>query len=365
MVNESEQICFVIMPIGDHDDGTYEKWKSIYENVIKPAVENVDSSITLKCIRADEEATSGQITPDIIDHIYEDFLCIADVSEKNANVHYELGLRDSWHNRTITITQDFNDVVFDRSDNRAIRYKENDSKVQSEFNKKMKEAILDILNNPNRVRNKVQEVLDKKRGDSKQNRFRQMMEKKEAARKFARTHMERRISNLLPIMDFGNDNHEIKTPEFFSPYVRVKGNKKTLLLLMNSYDPKKNKTEYLVRVASNLDSLIKSSFIYGIFDGQIEKNFSLDSDPIIKINDISNLLFILPFEGRLNDNSSLLASLKHHFESVRKRYISKGIPLTHNKATDLSTSNGKVKFEVWDIVKLNVLEKDNRLTFST
>ncbi len=363
MIETKEKICFVIMPIGKHDDKSTEYWKSIYEDIIKPAVEYTDSSI--KCFRADDEAKSGQITPDIIRHLYQSFLCVADVTRKNPNVYYELGLRDSWHNRTITITQEFGDIVFDRSDIRAIRYKVDDSKAQSEFNRKMKEAILDILKNPNEVRNKVQEMLDKKRGDSTENRLRQMLKKQEAPRKLAHDYMQRRISNLLPIMDYRNDNHEIKTPEFFSPYVRVKGNEKTLLLLMNSYDPRKNKTEYMVRVASNLDALIKSSFIYGIFDGEIEKNFSIDSDPIIKINDISNLLFILPFEGRLNDNSSLLASLKHHFESVRKKYISKGIPLTHNKATDLSTSNGKVKFEVWDIVKLNVLEKENRLTFST
>ena len=56
--------------------------------MIKPAVDGA----SLKCIRADENVQVGGIRESIWDLILEAGIIVADVSELNANVFYELGM---------------------------------------------------------------------------------------------------------------------------------------------------------------------------------------------------------------------------------------------------------------------------------
>ncbi len=362
MADNSEKICFVIMPIGKHDDKSPEYWKSIYEDIIKPAVEYADSSI--KCFRADDEAKSGQITPDIIGHLKQSFICIADVTGKNPNVYYELGLRDSWHNRTITITQNFGDIVFDRSDIRALSYKVDDSKAQSEFNRKMKEAILDILKNPNKVRNKVQEMLNENKGVSDNNRFKQMMKSKEVTKGIAKINSEKRIANLLPFMGYKSDNHAIKTSEFFSPYVKVKNGKNTLLLIMKGFHPSQSEREYIVELALNLDKLIEETLSYNILLSVIDSSNAKHKSPLPKINEISNVKLVMPYEGILNDKSQLIETIEYHYEIKIKGPKRLGLLIAVQKSTRFLKESGNLSIEVWDFEKLNELESAFRLSFS-
>lgn len=73
--------CFVIMPFGGNFD-------SYYTDLIRPTIEQSN----LKSVRADEIYSSGAIMGDVYRSIYESRICIADVSEKNPNVSYELGV---------------------------------------------------------------------------------------------------------------------------------------------------------------------------------------------------------------------------------------------------------------------------------
>lgn len=145
------------MPIGSDEDGTYDEWKRIYEEIIRPSVENGNHGI--KCFRSDEEFRVGGITGDIIEHLHKDILCIADVTTHNPNVYYELGLRDVWLNETIIITQDSKDLQFDKKDDRAFKYHPKDIAKIREFDKKISKCIEDLLRNPGKTRNKVQEYL--------------------------------------------------------------------------------------------------------------------------------------------------------------------------------------------------------------
>ena len=157
MTQSKRNICFVAMPIGSRDDDSYEKWKKVFDQIIKPAVKKADSDLI--CHRSDDESRQEPWWPDILKHLYEDSLCIADVTGQNANVYYELGIRDVWTSNTIVITQNFKDVKADRQDNRAILYHESDIKIIREFEDRMVTAIKDIQANPDRVRVRVQEFL--------------------------------------------------------------------------------------------------------------------------------------------------------------------------------------------------------------
>jgi hypothetical protein len=108
---EDSKLIFVLMPFAD-------EFKEIYEDIIKPLVENIG----LKCIRADEVFSTGPIMEDILKMIAIARIVIADVTGRNANVFYELGISHTVKNDVIIITQSMDDVPFDLRHLRCIHY---------------------------------------------------------------------------------------------------------------------------------------------------------------------------------------------------------------------------------------------------
>lgn len=116
-----EKICFVIMPISDIPE--YEKghFNDVYDYIIKPAV----TKAGFKPLRADEVKKSDIIIIDILKKIYNSSMCICDLSSRNPNVLYELGLRQAF-NLPVTIIKDSKTPrIFDIQGYRDIVYDEN------------------------------------------------------------------------------------------------------------------------------------------------------------------------------------------------------------------------------------------------
>jgi hypothetical protein len=107
-----EKLCFVLMPFD-------EKFNSIY-NTIKEIVE--DDEFALNCKRADEIFTIGVIIEDIWDYIQKARILVAELTEKNPNVFYELGLAHAMNKEVILITQNVDDIPFDLRHHRYIVY---------------------------------------------------------------------------------------------------------------------------------------------------------------------------------------------------------------------------------------------------
>lgn len=97
-----EEYCFVIMPIKGGLDG-------VYKSAIKQAVANTG----LKCIRMDEVDKGGNIVRGIVAKIAKAKVLIADLTNQNPNVFYELGIANSLGNNTIMIAQSIDFVPFD------------------------------------------------------------------------------------------------------------------------------------------------------------------------------------------------------------------------------------------------------------
>jgi len=76
----------------------------------------------IKCWRADEIAMPGRITDQIIEAIRSADLLIADLSDTNPNVMYELGLAHTMGKPAIIITQDLHSSPFDVRHFRMILY---------------------------------------------------------------------------------------------------------------------------------------------------------------------------------------------------------------------------------------------------
>ena len=105
---------FVIMSFKD-------EYQRTYFEAIKPALH--DSKYV--CSRMDDKISPGVITSDIIEHIINSDIIIADISEPSPNVYYELGISHSVGNKTITICREdkMSRLPFDVQSGRVITYK--------------------------------------------------------------------------------------------------------------------------------------------------------------------------------------------------------------------------------------------------
>ena len=80
--------CFVIMPFSSSNSCSEEQWTDIFENMIKPSVE--ESGFQYDCSRAN--LVIGNIIRDFLDNLNKADVVIADLTDKNPNVFYEAGL---------------------------------------------------------------------------------------------------------------------------------------------------------------------------------------------------------------------------------------------------------------------------------
>jgi nucleoside 2-deoxyribosyltransferase len=112
------------MPIGSGD--AYEVYLNRYMNIIKPAIEGYEKegSRVFKAVRADFITKTGSINKSVIQHIYNADLVIADLTDLNPNVFYELGVRHALRNGTILVALEGTKLPFDVGDLRAIFYKD-------------------------------------------------------------------------------------------------------------------------------------------------------------------------------------------------------------------------------------------------
>src|SRR5208337_2508242 len=101
--------CFVIMPFSSSKTCTEEEWTYIFDSIIKPFVE--EAGFNYECIRS--QPVIGNIIEDILDELNKADLVIADLTDRNPNVFYELGVRNALRNATILISQNREDVPFD------------------------------------------------------------------------------------------------------------------------------------------------------------------------------------------------------------------------------------------------------------
>ncbi len=107
-------ICFVIMPFGG--------WNNhYYLDIFRPAIE--DAGLTPR--RADDIFRPGTIVNDIWACTKEAKIILADLTGKNANVLYELGLAHAIAKPAILVTESIEDIPFDLRALRVIEYDKN------------------------------------------------------------------------------------------------------------------------------------------------------------------------------------------------------------------------------------------------
>lgn len=124
---------FVLMPF------TLGWSDRIWLRIIKPTVESLDFQI----IRADD-LFGADLMEDIWEGILTSRIVIADITNRNANVFYELGLAHAIGKDVILITQNVDDIPFDLNRFRHIDYEDNADGYDILKNK-LENTIKDIL----------------------------------------------------------------------------------------------------------------------------------------------------------------------------------------------------------------------------
>ncbi len=120
--------AFVLMPF---DEG----FRKIYDLVICPALESAGYDIT----RADSELDQQNVLKDVVRGIAMADLVIVDLTTRNANVLYELGLSHALGRNTVLLAQSMDEVPFDLRSYRIVRYSTEFDEIDT-----LKEQLVEI-----------------------------------------------------------------------------------------------------------------------------------------------------------------------------------------------------------------------------
>jgi hypothetical protein len=129
--------CFVVMPF-------QTLFESEYEKVIKPAIE----SAGLVCVRGDEIYTRQTIVEDIWRSMRRARVVVAELSGRNPNVMYEIGLAHAIGKPIVLITRNEDDVPFDLRALRYVFYDLSEPDWGTYLRKELTDILKLILENP-------------------------------------------------------------------------------------------------------------------------------------------------------------------------------------------------------------------------
>lgn len=102
--------CGIVMPISSMDGCSASHWQDV-KLIIEDSI--IDAGFRPRLVSDADDA--GVIQKRIIQNLYHDCIVVCDVSAKNPNVMFELGIRLAFNKPTIIIKDDKTDYSFDTS----------------------------------------------------------------------------------------------------------------------------------------------------------------------------------------------------------------------------------------------------------
>ena len=134
---KEKETCFTIMPFG----GWFDQY---YLTIFHPAITDAG----LKPERADDLFRPSTIVNDIWDYTKNARIILADLTGKNPNVFYELGLAHALAKPAIIIAESIEDVPFDLRALRLIEYDKNAPDWGEKLRKKITSSLRETLKSP-------------------------------------------------------------------------------------------------------------------------------------------------------------------------------------------------------------------------
>lgn len=112
------EYCFAIMPISDVDTHPKGHFQHVYQDIITPACEKSG----FRACRADEVKAANLIQLDILKNLIDAPIAICDLSTRNPNVLFELGIRQAFDKPVVLIQEIGTPPIFDISGLRYLQY---------------------------------------------------------------------------------------------------------------------------------------------------------------------------------------------------------------------------------------------------
>jgi len=125
-------LAFVLMPFAT-------RFRPVFDELVKPVAERFQ----LRCVRADDLYGPRPIMEDIWRLVNEARIIIADVTDKNPNVFYEVGLAHAVGKEVVIISQSLDDVPFDLRHLRCIVYQDSVAGFK-QFERRLDETLAAI-----------------------------------------------------------------------------------------------------------------------------------------------------------------------------------------------------------------------------
>ncbi|MCY4376750.1 MAG: hypothetical protein OXC31_23600 [Spirochaetaceae bacterium] len=152
----NDKSCFVIAPIGDPESDTRKRSDQVLKHIIIPAAQDCGYS----AIRADDIDKPGIITSQVIQHIVDDPLVIADLTERNPNVFYELAIRHAIAKPFVQIIAKGEQIPFDVAATRTIFFDHHDLDSVAEAKQKITEQIRELEDDSSDIETPISTSLD-------------------------------------------------------------------------------------------------------------------------------------------------------------------------------------------------------------
>lgn len=117
----TEKRCFVMMPFSDQGDYPKGHFTKVYEQIFAPAIIKAG----YKPYRVDENTISDSIINKIFEGVQNCEMALCDLSNRNPNVLYELGLRQAYNKPVVLVKDEKTENIFDVSVISTVPYTSN------------------------------------------------------------------------------------------------------------------------------------------------------------------------------------------------------------------------------------------------
>lgn len=108
---QNNKKCFIIMPISTPDGYSENHFKQVYDTIIAPAVRKAG----YEPYRVDDDRICDSIIDKILHNLVECEMAVCDLSSRNPNVMYELGIRQAYGKKVVLIQDEKSQHIFDIS----------------------------------------------------------------------------------------------------------------------------------------------------------------------------------------------------------------------------------------------------------